>query len=295
MYKFFRNAAPYFALAVGVLVLSLSAFFIRWAEAPGTITSFYRMLSASIILLPIYSVKESFRINLSWKILLFPALAGFFSAMDHSLWSTALGMTRVANATLFNNMAPVWVALVSIIIFRQKLRGKFWFGLTLTLIGAVVVFGDNLLKNPTLSTGDGISILSSVFYAGFFLAVQRGRQRMATLSFTFYEVVFCAVSLFLVNLFVGNSFGGYSIQSYLIFILAGLFPQVIGYFSITYALGHVPAAIVAPTMISQPILTALLAIPFLGENLSIAQWVGGITVLMGIYFVNRSQERNTHT
>ena len=35
---------PYLALAVGILSLGFSAIFVRWAQAPGIITSFYRML-----------------------------------------------------------------------------------------------------------------------------------------------------------------------------------------------------------------------------------------------------------
>jgi drug/metabolite transporter (DMT)-like permease len=42
-------------------------------------------------------------------------------------------------------------------------------------------------------------------------------------------------------------------------------------------------------MIGQPVVTALLAIPLLGEALRTEQWVGGIVVLVGIYLVHRSR------
>ncbi len=293
MLERFRKAAPYLALACGVLVLSFSALFVRWADAPGTVTSFYRMASATIIFLPIFGYFKSRSPLPGWGSLLIPALAGFFSALDHSLWSTALGITRVANATLFNNFSPIWVALIAVIFLRQKLGMKFWLGLTLGLAGAVIVFGENLVRDPALSSGDGLAILSSIFYAGFFLTVQWGRKRMSTLTFTFFEVLFCAIFLLFVNLLLGHHLSGYSTTTYLVFIAAGLVSQVIGYFSITYALGHVPAAIVAPTMISQPIITALLAYPLLGEELTTAQWVGGAAVLAGVYIVNRSQVKST--
>ncbi|MCE1255612.1 MAG: hypothetical protein LWX83_18935, partial [Anaerolineae bacterium] len=38
---------PYLSLAGGVLALSLSALFIRAAQAPSTVTTFYRMTFAS--------------------------------------------------------------------------------------------------------------------------------------------------------------------------------------------------------------------------------------------------------
>jgi drug/metabolite transporter (DMT)-like permease len=67
-------------------------------------------------------------------------------------------------------------------------------------------------------------------------------------------------------------------------------PQIIGYLAMGYALGHLPASIVSPTMLGQPVLTALLAIPLLGETLQPVQWMGGLVVISGIFLVHRSRE-----
>ena len=72
------------------------------------------------------------------------------------------------------------------------------------------------------------------------------------------------------------------------FLGAALISQIIGYFSVGYALGHLPASVVSPTMIAQPMLTALLAIPLAGELLTVEVVLGGIFVLTGIYLVNRN-------
>ncbi|MCI0478640.1 MAG: DMT family transporter, partial [Anaerolineales bacterium] len=64
--------------------------------------------------------------------------------------------------------------------------------------------------------------------------------------------------------------------------------QMIGYLSISYALGHLPASVVSPTLIGQPILTAILAIPLLGEIPNTTQWLGGAIALAGIYIVNQA-------
>jgi len=65
--------------------------------------------------------------------------------------------------------------------------------------------------------------------------------------------------------------------------------QIGGYLAIGYALGHLPASVVSPTMIGQPVLTAFLAIFLLGEHLSSAQIIGGLIVLLGIFWVHRSR------
>jgi drug/metabolite transporter (DMT)-like permease len=62
--------------------------------------------------------------------------------------------------------------------------------------------------------------------------------------------------------------------------------------SLAYALGHLPASIVSPTMILQPVLTTLLAIPLLAEIPTPWQGLGGAIALVGIYLVNQSHLRN---
>jgi drug/metabolite transporter (DMT)-like permease len=180
--SFFRKYSPYLALGSGILALSLSSLFIRWADAPGTVTSFFRMTLAAIVLTPLCLRRKKESIKLDWKILLLPLLAGLFTALDHAVWSTSIQMTKVANATLMNNLAPVWVALIAAVFWHENLDWRFWLGLVLTMAGAGVVLGNDLIANPHLSAGDMLGILSSLFYAGYFLVTQRGRKVFDTLT-----------------------------------------------------------------------------------------------------------------
>lgn len=75
------------------------------------------------------------------------------------------------------------------------------------------------------------------------------------------------------------------------FLSTALVSQLIGYMALAYALGHLPASIVAPTMVLQPVVTAILAIPFLGEIPNIWQGIGGGVALLGIYMVNQSHQQ----
>ena len=97
-----------------------------------------------------------------------------------------------------------------------------------------------------------------------------------------------ALVLLLINAVLGNSLTGYSSQTWLAFLGAAIVSQVIGYISLSYALGHLPAHIVSPTMITQPVMTTILAIPLLGEIPLPLQIVGGVMALAGIYMVNQA-------
>ncbi|MCE1252520.1 MAG: DMT family transporter, partial [Anaerolineae bacterium] len=207
---------------------------------------------------------------------------------DHGSWSLALESTNVANATLFNNIAPVWVALIAVLFWKEKLTRRFWAGLVLTMGGAAYILGSQILSGSALNAGDIWGVISSFFYAGYFLVTQRVRSQYKTLTYVWLVAFMASLTLLVVNLIFQRPLSGFSFETYMLFVAAALISQVGGYFSVAYALGHLPAAVVAPTMILQPVLTSLLAIPFAGEMLSSGQLIGGASVLLGIYLINRN-------
>ena len=281
---------PYIALFVGIICLSFSAMFGKWANAPGPVIGFFRIGLATIILLPIFVYRlRKHRVKLPLAVLLFPVLGGIFTAFDHGTWNSSLRYTSAANATLLGNTAPLWVALFAWLVFRQKLRGLFWAGLALTLGGAVTVLGSDFIRHPSIGLGDLLAMAAGVFYAGYFLVTERGRQKLDTLTYVWLVNLVATITLLLISLGLKMPLSGYPTQSYLAFLGAALVSQVGGYLSIGYALGHLPASIVSPTLIGQPVVTALLAIQLLGEALRTEQWLGGLVVLVGIYLVHRSR------
>ncbi|GMV34792.1 MAG: hypothetical protein DCC59_00740 [Chloroflexi bacterium] len=286
-----RRILPYIALLVGIASLSLSAMFVRWAEAPGTITGFYRLLIATSLLTPLF-IRQSIRLGrIEKKLLLFPLLGGMFTAFDFALWNTSVQYTSAANATLLGNTAPLWVALIAFFFLREKIKGVFWLGLALALAGAALVMGSDFLVHPSLGFGDLLACAAAVFYAFYQLVTQRGRARIDLFRYAWLVCVSATIFIFAVNLYLGNSFTGYSTRAWTVFFATAVVSQVIGYLSVAYALGYLPASVVAPTLVGQPILTAILAIPLLGEIPAPIQWTGGAIALAGIYIVHQSHRQ----
>ena len=283
------NRLAYGALGAAVVALTLSPLFVRWADAPGVVTSFYRMVITAVILTPFALHKMKTVEKPPVLEYLFPVLAGVFTSLDHGLWATAIEQTTVANATLLNNISPLWVALFALLVWRERLGVRFWVGLAALLAGASAVLGSTILIRPDFVTGDFYAIASSLFYAGFYLTAQRGRKRIATLPFLWIMMVTASVCLLIITQAMGLPLSGYSQTTYLVFISAALVSQLGAYFLMTYTLGNLPASVVTPTMVAQPVLTALLAIPLEGEALLLGQILGGAAALGGIYLVNMAR------
>jgi drug/metabolite transporter (DMT)-like permease len=285
-----RTLWAYVALGLGVMALTVSPLFVRWADAPGIITSFYRFSLATLFLVPffIHHIRTHGRPTLAQ--ILFPVVAGFFTALDHGFWSTAVDQTTVANATLLNYISPLWVALFAWIVWREHLGVRFWISLVAILAGASAVLGSTILIRPHFVQGDILAILSSFFYAGFFLATQKGRHALDTIPVLWITMLVGSICLLSGTQALGMPLLGYSRATYVTFLLAALISQLCGYFLITYALGTLPASVVMPTMVAQPVLTAIIAIPIVGEPLLFGQILGGLAALLGIYIINTSKK-----
>ena len=286
-----KSLLAYLALAVGIISLSFSAMFVRWANAPGPVTAFYRLFFSIFLLLPFFLPRIRAKPALKSTSVLFPLLAGVFTACDLALWTASLSFTTAANATLLGNTAPLWVALGTWLILKQKLSPGFWRGLTLALLGAALIMGTDFLLHPRLGIGDVMAIFTGFFYGGYFLFTERSRRQFDPISHIWLVGIGASLTLFIVNTLLQYPLTGYPTQTWIVFLATAVVSQLIGYMSLAYALGHLPASVVSPTMILQPIVTAVLAIPLLGEIPSIWQGIGGAIALVGIYIVNQSYNR----
>lgn len=279
----------YAGMGIGILALGFSALFVRWAAAPGPVTGFYRMAIATLVLAPVSLIRHGSPRRWSLPGLRLAALGGAALSLDLALWNTSVLYTSAANATLLGNTAPLWVAVFAALFFREPLNRRFWFGLALVLTGAAAVLGADFLQDFTLGVGDLMAIGAGVFYAGYYLATQLGRRHLDSLPYVATAGASSTLLLLALVLALGYPLGGYPPQAWAAFLGLGLVTQVLGYVAVGFALGHLPASLVAPTMVGQPVITALLAIPLLGEGLSWVQWIGGAAVLGGIVLVHRSR------
>jgi len=283
---------PYIALALGILGLGFSAIFVKWANAPGGVSGFYRMgIATAVMALPfaVHAARRR-RAPLSRRHLWFAVLAGLFFAGDLAAWNTGVLITNAANATLFGNTSPFWVSLGALLLFKEKLRPAFWGGLALAMLGAGVILGGDFLTHPALGFGDMLAALAGFFYGLFFLAAQRAREKLSSLVAWWVSAAASTAALLVYCLLLGQPVWGYPPATYWSLLALALVTQVGGYISINYALGHLPASLVSATLLGQPVMTALLAVVFLGEPLSWVQVGGGALVLAGIWVVHQNKK-----
>ena len=133
--------SSYLALGFGVVAISFSAIMVRTAEAPGPVSSFYRMVFPVVFLaIPFFRQKKSLG-RLSGFGVKMAIWAGVFFGLDVAAWATGVVMSEATNPTLLANTAPIWVGVGALVFFKEKQSLGFWVGLVLAFSGAVLILG----------------------------------------------------------------------------------------------------------------------------------------------------------
>jgi drug/metabolite transporter (DMT)-like permease len=280
------QAWPYLALAAGVLCIAWSAIFVRWTDIPGPASAFYRMLIPAVALIPTWFIGQRAP-RVDKRTMLVIAVGGIFFALDLAFFNTSILQTSAANATLLGNNTPVFVGLLSWLIFRQKPGSAFWLGLSLALAGSCVIVWGDLARHFKLGWGDAMALAASACFAAYMIATERVRRTTGTLVFLRLAMISSGVSLLIINLVLGISLKVPPGRSWAALFGLGLISQLGGYLALTYALGHLPATAASISLLSQGPLTAVLAALILAEPLAGSQILGGALVLGGVGLANR--------
>ena len=282
----------YFALVLAVAGIAWSAIFVRWAGVPGPVSAFYRVLTAGVVLFAWRAVRGPTR-QVSRRAVWIAVAGGVCFALDLALWNTAVMRSQAAVASILGNNTPIFVGILTWIVFRRRPAARFWIGLALALAGCLLVLG------ATLNSGGGrgslsgnlLAIAASAFFAAYMVATEHVRSSMDTLTFNAVTIAASVVSLLVVCVVMGMPLSGFTPRTWTALIALGLVSQLFAYYALVYALGHLPATITSVALLAQVPCTAMLAWLMLREPLTPAQIAGGAVVLAGIYVVNRGDDR----
>jgi len=267
------------ALILGASLLGFAAMLVRWASPAGPlVVGFYRMLFALpfVALLARGQGRPGTGRAKAWAV-----VAGCCFVADLWMWHSALHLTSAANATLLVTLAPIWVAVISVLWMGARLRRRFWVGVLLALAGALVL---GLAKGARWGTGLGelLGALASLAYAAFTLALGRARRDLSAPVALLWVVVACGLGFGILGWTQGEAFGGFPARTWWALLCLGILVQVVAWWFITWGMGHVPTNLGAMGLMSQPVATVILGWVLLAEALRPLQAIGTLLVLAGI-------------
>ena len=209
-------------------------------------------------------------------------VAGLLFTGDLSIWHWSLQFTTVTNSTLLANSAPIFVTLGARFLFGDRITASFIFGMTLAILGAVMLAGTSFSLSSKHLLGDALSILAAVFYAGYLLAVKHLRKSFSTPTTMAWAGLSSCAAFGLVAWVSGDKMWAATPRGWCVLLALALVSHVGGQTLITYGFGHLSASFSSVTLLWQPVVAAATAWVLLGERLRPLQALGALIVLAGI-------------
>lgn len=278
----------YLVLACGVIAVSLAAIFIRLADAPGVVVAAYRMVIASLALLP-WTLRALRRTPLTRENVGYTLLAGILLGAHFATWITSLSYTTVAVSVALVTTNPLWIALLSWMFlgFAPSFTGLM--GVIIAVLGgALIGFGD-LSGGSAPLLGDALALLGAIFVSAYLLLGRAAQRRGLSLQ-AYIGAAYSVAALLLLPLplLLDLPYTGYSVQTLFWIALLALVPQLIGHTSFNYVVKHLDPTLVATVTLLEPIGSGLLALLLFSEIPSLFTLLGGLILLAGVGLTARN-------
>ena len=285
------------ALIAGALAIAFSPIFVRLSPLEPTATAVWRVALA----VPVFWLWQQVDAGASatsrrpgtWRDVLRLSFAGFLFAGDLAFWHWSIRFTSVANATLLSNTAPIFVTLASWLIFGERFSRLFLAGLAVAMSGAVVLMGNSLTISVETLFGDGLGVITAMFYGSYIVAVGRLRRDFSVATIMLWSSLTTALVLLAATLALGEPLLARTVSGWLVLFGLAWIAHAGGQSLVAYALAHLPAALSSLSLLIQPVAAAILAWLILGERVGAYQVAGGIIILCGIATARRASRLPT--
>ncbi len=287
---------PYLALVFGVFAVSTGAIFARLADAPALVIAAYRVGLAVVVLTPIamWRVRGELR-GVSRRDLLLGLLSGFFLALHFAAWISSLDYTSIANSVVLVNTNPLWVAVFTPFITRERIPRATLISVILSVIGGVIIGAGDFALGPQALWGDGLALLGSICAAIYLLLGRNLRKNLSLLAYIQICYGCAAAVLWLIVLGAGLPVTGFTANTVAAFWAMALVPQLIGHTSYNWSLRWFSASMVAVSLLGEPIGATILGYIIFGEAVTLSKFIGGGLILVAIYIAAVGEERRRAT
>ncbi len=252
-----------------------------------------RVTLAALIFALILFIKDrsGFKIALR-DIPLFLGL-GFGSILFFTVcYFTAITMMSLSTAAILLYTSPVWIMLMSVLFFHEKLNKQKLIALALAFAGCVMVSG--ISGEGMTPLGLLVGLGSGIGYGLYSILGTIALRKYSTYTVTTYTFIFAAVGSWFIcrPVDVINKFSNADDLGFLIAFcfLTALITAVIPFLAYTLGLERVEASKAGIIATIEPLVATLIGIIVFSEPLTIMSGVGILLILSAVVILNLKQK-----
>lgn len=281
---------PMIMIVVGIMGISLSAIFVKYAQAPSTVTAAWRLLWTVVLMTPVVLGKGEVRrelFHLDRKTLILSALSGLFLAIHFVLWFESLKHTSVASSTAIVCTEVIWVCIGFCLLLKGRLSRKAMLAIAITLVGSLLIAYADSFTGGSHLRGDILALVAAIAVAAYTLIGRWVRAKVSTSVYTYVVYVSCVAVLLVSVLVQGYNVLGYGFSPVLVGLLLSVFSTILGHSIFSWCLKFLSPSFVSASKLCEPVVAAIMAAFLFGEMPVPLQIVGGAMIIGGVLFYSR--------
>lgn len=229
-----------------------------------------------------------------WLLFLLGAL-GLYGFMF--LYLIGLSKTTPVSSSIFTSLQPIWVFLIMIIFYKERLSGKKIIGMGIGLVGALVCIltqkSDDLASDAFV--GNMFCLFSSVAYAVYLVLSQRVLANVGAMTMLRYTFTGAAVSGLIVTAFTDFEAPVLTMpvhwQPFLILVFVLVFPTTISYLLVPVGLKYLKTTVVAIYGYLILIVATVTSLVVGQDRFSWTQTAAILFICIGVYLVEVAESK----
>lgn len=296
----------YLAIVAAVISTSSAAILIRLAlqeSMPPALIAGARLFIAVLALTPIALNRYRGHLKrLERQELLWAAASGLFLAIHFIAWVSSLQHTTVLVSVVIVSSGPIWMAVLEVIFLRIRLSPAVIVGLLIALAGGILIGlplapgSESQLTDASESatlTGAALAWIGALTVSAYMLIGRRLRAKLPVIPYIWLVYGIAALVMLAVVLWTETPVLGFRLEGYLVLLVMGLVPQLLGHSSLNYILEYFPATLVSMFSQLEPVGSAVFAFILFRELPPGQQIIGSGIIIAGVFMASRGSIRSS--
>jgi drug/metabolite transporter (DMT)-like permease len=248
---------------------------------------FLRFLAASLVMLAVCLLTKNFSLKIEKKRLIF--FLGVSNGIAYLLQYVGMVNVSASASSLFVNLSVVWVALLTPLLFRERLGLKRALGVMVSLLG--VVFMTTNLDFSSLTQGavvaDLLVIAAGILWAVFIVynkpLVNDSKNMVQSVT---WLLIFTLVPLLPIAPVSVGILVSLPLEAWLAILYTAVLCWVVPYYLWLKALKHLSPVTSAIVLLTEIVVAVTISTIFLGEIFTVISGLGAVLIVIAILIVS---------
>ena len=290
-----NNLFPYLLLLVQPIFMASNIIVARGGVeyVPPISLAFWRWLTVFIILIPFFfneiNKKKKYLKSETFKLFFLGSMGcGVCGAFPF-----VAGMsTTMANMGIIYTSSPIFIVILSVLLFKEKINIPRIIGLLLCLVGVLTIISKGkiqFLLNFKFTSGDLWMVGAAIGWAIYSIYLLNWKSNFSLIARFTLIAFFGSLSLFPFYIIEEIYFSNTVFNSNFVFwtLFAAISPGIIAFTLYTKVQKYVGASLAGFTLYIFSVYTAIYGIILFGESLLNFHYFGALLVFIGVYLARK--------